>query len=161
MSTSPAEPVPVEPDVLEHGRTPEGADITSDRRLYMRLLVFTGCKDPSPLVDWTSQTAWDAVIYQDATNPWGLGLLLMDTDPAAFVQTYDPALRVSPWSSLTPCPHMTMLARSYSIGYESDLEHTLVNRPRSRALNPDWPWVVWYPLRRTGAFAKLANTARD
>jgi chlorite dismutase len=24
------------------------------------------------------------------------------------------------------------------------------------ALNPAWPWAIWYPLRRTGAFARLA-----
>jgi len=157
MSTSPAEPVPIEPDVLEHGRTPEGGEITTDRRLYMRLMVFSGCRNPEPLVEWTRETGWDAVVYQSAADPWGLGLLLMDTDPAAFVNTYDPVLRMSPWAELTPCPDMTMFARSYSIGYEQDLEHTLVARPRTRALNPEWPWVVWYPLRRTGEFAKLAK----
>jgi chlorite dismutase len=155
MTSSPAEPVPVEPDVFEHGRTPEGQELTSDRRLYMRLLAFTGCRDPQPLIDFTRKTGWDAVVYQDAADPWGLGLLLMDTDPARFVQELDPVLRTSPWADLTPRPGMTLFARSYSIGYEQDLDHTLIHRPRDRALNPEWPWVVWYPLRRTGAFAKL------
>jgi len=149
------EPVPVEPDVLEHGRTPEGGDLTSDRRLYMQLLPFTGCRTPGICVDFIKETGWDAVVYQDAADPWGVGLLLMDTDPGFMTDTAFPALRNSPFADLTPREPGTLFARAYSIGYEQDLEHTLVNRPRQRALNPDWPWAVWYPLRRTGAFAKL------
>lgn len=151
----PAEPVPVTPDVLEHGRTSEGGELASDRRLYMRLLSFTGCRDPEPLIHEIKKTGWDAVVYQDAADPWGLGLLLMHTDPDFFVGETDPLLRGSGWSALVPRPDMTLFARAYSIGYENDLEHTLVQRPRSRALSPEWPWVVWYPLRRTGEFAKL------
>lgn len=157
MSTSPAEPVPVVPDVLEHGRSPEGKDLTSDHRIYMQLLVFTDCRDPQPCIAFIQQTGWDAVIYQDVANPWGLGLLLMHTDPDFFVSTTAPELRTSPWTHLTPVPDGTLFARSYSIGYESDLDHTLVHRPRSRALSPEWPWAVWYPLRRTGEFANLAK----
>ena len=56
--TTPAEPVPVEPDVLEHGRTPEGEEITSDRRLYMQLRAFTGCADPEPLIRGVRETGW-------------------------------------------------------------------------------------------------------
>jgi hypothetical protein len=151
----PAEPVPVEPDVLEHGRGPDGSPLTSDRRLYMQLLCFTGCGDPEPLIDFLKKSGWDAVLYQDAADPWGFALLLMDTDPNAFIQTYAPGLRNSPFAELLPRPEMTLFARAYSIGYEDDLERTLVTRPRERALSPEWPWAVWYPLRRSGAFAKL------
>jgi chlorite dismutase len=157
MTSSPAEPVPVTPDIFEHGKTPEGQDLTSDNRLYMQLLAFTGCQDPAPLISWLKEMQWDAVVYQDASDPWGVGLLLMHTDPSFFTDTTAPALRASPWATLNPRPEMTLFARSYSIGYESDLDHTLIHRPRSRALNPEWPWVVWYPLRRTGEFAKLAK----
>lgn len=157
MSTSPAEPVPVEPDVLEHGRSPEGKALTSDNRLYMQLLVFTDCKDPLPGIEFIQQTGWDAVVYQNVANPWGLGLLLLHTDPDFFVSTTAPELRTSPWSDLTAVPDGTLFARSYCIGYESDLDHTLIQRPRSRALSPEWPWAVWYPLRRTGEFAKLGK----
>lgn len=154
--TEPArEPVPVEPDVLEHGKTPEGGDLTSDRRISMQLLPFTGCRDPEPLIAFLREQGWDSVLYQDAADPWGVGLLLMDTDPSVFTDTFYPALRTSPFSSLTPRDNGTLFARAYSIGYEQDLESTLVTRPRSRALNPDYAWAVWYPLRRTGEFAKL------
>lgn len=151
----PAEPVPVEPDVLEHGRAPDGSPLTSDRRLYMQLLCFTGCPDPAPLIQFLKDHAWDAVLYQDAADPWGFGLLLMDTSPDTFVHTLAPALRTSPFAALTPRPEMTLFARAYAIGYEDDLERTLVTRPRERALSPQWPWAVWYPLRRSGDFAKL------
>lgn len=155
MSQSPAEPVPVVPDVLEHGRSPEGQAIHSDRRIYMQLQTFTGCRKPSLVIDFIRDSGWDAVIYQDASDPWGIGLLLMHTDPSFFTDTASPALRNSPFSHLNQRSDGTLFARSYSIGYEGDLEHTLVNRPRQRALNPEYPWVIWYPLRRTGEFAKL------
>ncbi len=156
-ATLPAEPVPVEPDVLEHGRSPEGMEIHSDRRLFMQLLAFRGCQDPSEPIAFVRDSGWDAVVYQDASDPWGIALLLLDTDPIAFVDRFAPALRVSPFARLVPRPEMTLFARSYSIGYESDLERTLVDRPRERALSPQWPWAVWYPLRRTGEFAKLSR----
>jgi chlorite dismutase len=50
-----------------------------------------------------------------------------------------------------------MLGRSYASGYEQDLEDWLLRKPRRTAFNPEWPWAVWYPLRRTGAFAKLPH----
>jgi chlorite dismutase len=31
----------------------------------------------------------------------------------------------------------------------------LIERPRRTVLNPEWPWGIWYPLRRSGAFAQL------
>lgn len=155
MTTAPAEPVPVEPDVMEHGRAADGSPLSSDRRLYMQLLCFTACPDPQPAIQWLRETGWDSVIYQDAADPWGIGLLTMSTDPDFFVHTAAPALRGSVFASYTPRPEMTLFARAYSIGYEDDLERTLVTRPRERALSPQGPWAVWYPLRRTGEFAKL------
>jgi chlorite dismutase len=155
MADSAREPVPVEPDVMEHGKTPEGGDLTSNRRLTMQLLSFTDCRDLQPLIDFLKQQSWDAVLYQDAADPWGAGLLLMHTDPSFFTDTVYPVLRTSPFADLTPRQDGTLFARAYSIGYEQDLEHTLVARPRQRALNPEHAWAVWYPLRRTGEFAKL------
>jgi chlorite dismutase len=49
-----------------------------------------------------------------------------------------------------------MLGRTYAMGYEPDLEHTLINRPRQRVTNPEWPWAIWYPLRRAGTFEQLS-----
>lgn len=155
MSEPTAEPVPVTPDVYEHGRAHDGTPLQSDRRLYMQLLCFTACPDPAPAIAFLRETGWDAVLYQDAADPWGLALLTMSTDPDFFIHTTSPALRNSVFASYTPRPEMTLFARAYAIGYEDDLERTLVTRPRERALTPEYPWAVWYPLRRTGAFAKL------
>jgi len=155
MSTPEREPIPVEPDVLEHGRTAEGGDLTSSRRMYMQLLTFSACRNPDPLIEFLKNQSWDTVLYQDSSDPWGVGLLLMHTDPRFFTETVYPVLRTSPFADLVPRTDGTLFARAYSIGYEQDLESTLVKRPRQRALNPDFPWAVWYPLRRTGEFAKL------
>ena len=43
-----------------------------------------------------------------------------------------------------------MFGRTYASGFETDLEDWLLRRPRRTALNPAWPWGIWYPLRRNG-----------
>jgi chlorite dismutase len=50
-----------------------------------------------------------------------------------------------------------MVGRTYASGFEPDLTEWLLERPRRTVLNPAWPWAIWYPLRRTGAFARLAR----
>ena len=49
-----------------------------------------------------------------------------------------------------------MFGRTYTIGYEQNLEDVLLDRPRRRVCNPAWPWAVWYPLRRSGAYEQLS-----
>jgi chlorite dismutase len=48
-----------------------------------------------------------------------------------------------------------MFGRTYTLGYEADLDDTLIHRPISRALDPKLAWVIWYPLRRAGSFEQL------
>ena len=48
-----------------------------------------------------------------------------------------------------------MLGRTYSIGYEPDLEDTLFTKPRSKLLSPANRWAVWYPLQRSKKFQTL------
>ena len=62
----------------------------------------------------------------------------------------------SPFAELTPKPEYTMFGRTYSIGYEADLDDTLVERPRRRITDPSIPWAIWYPLRRSGSFEQLS-----
>jgi chlorite dismutase len=50
-----------------------------------------------------------------------------------------------------------MLGRTYSIGYENDLERTLITRPIERITDPVLPWAIWYPVRRAGMSEKLPN----
>jgi chlorite dismutase len=48
-----------------------------------------------------------------------------------------------------------MLGRTYSLGYEPDLEETLIDRPRRKLLDPGWDWAIWYPLQRVKNFELL------
>ena len=50
-----------------------------------------------------------------------------------------------------------MLGRTYSLGYEPDLEKTLLSGPRSKVLDPKWSWAIWYPLRREKIFETLSE----
>src|SRR3972149_2444479 len=99
----------------------------SDRRLWMQLQVLGGCGDPKPLV-----RALEASRLRAALLP------------------------ADPFAGLVLKPELTMLGRTYSSGFEPDLEDWLLHRPRRTALNPAWPWAIWYPLRRAGAFARLS-----
>ena len=49
-----------------------------------------------------------------------------------------------------------MLGRTYTLGYEPDPEEVLLQRPVGRITNPNWPWAIWYPLRRAGSFERLS-----
>ncbi|MFA9479623.1 chlorite dismutase family protein [Phycisphaerales bacterium AB-hyl4] len=140
------------PDLSEKGR----AGQTLDRRLFVQLLAFTGSGPTDPLIGaLQSRDDITATLYEDATDPRGVALLTLSEDPAFFVGPLRDMLNVGPWAALTPRPELTMFGRTYSLGYEPDLEETLINRPRNTALNPDWPWAIWYPLRRSGQFMQL------
>lgn len=145
----------IDTDIREHGRLKDGSQIHSDTRLYMQHRVWTGCPDPQALIPELEATGWDLALYQDVNDPHGVGLLSMHTDPGFLAKELLPWLRKSGFATLVPQADMTLFGRSYSIGYEEDLENVLVNRPRKRALDPTLPWVVWYPLRRVGGFNTL------
>jgi hypothetical protein len=149
--------VPAAPalDLSERGRGPAGAPSRLDRRLFMRLTSFTGCADVRPLADALEAASIAGVLYEDVTDPRGIALLTFAEDPAYFLDDVAGVLRGPGFRDLTLRPQLSMLGRSYSIGYESDLEDTLIKRPIARVLDRSLPWAVWYPLRRTGAFAQL------
>lgn len=142
-------------DLAEHGRGADGARSRLDRRLFMRLTAFSGCDDPRPLVDALRAASVAGVLYEDVNDPRGVALLAFHEDPAYFLDDVARVLREPPFRSLVPKPELAMLGRTYAVGYEADLEDTLLHRPRARVSSPAWPWAVWYPLRRTGAFAQL------
>jgi len=128
----------------------------SDRRLWMQLQVLGGCGDPKPLVRALEASRLEAVLYQDVNDPRGVGLLAIHEDPTFFVNGLRSLLTAEPFAGLVLKPELTMLGRTYSSGFEPDLEDWLLHRPRRTALNPAWPWAIWYPLRRAGAFARLS-----
>jgi len=143
------------PDLTEKGGIRNGAPQTSDERLFMQLLAFGGCSEPQAVVTALDRAAMDTVVYEDLNDPRGIGVLALSTDPDAFIDALRPALQSAPFDRLTLKPDYTMFGRTYALGYEPDLEDTLVGRPRRTVLNEAWPWAVWYPLRRNGAFAQL------
>lgn len=142
-------------DLTEKGRGPNGETISLDRRLYMQFLAFGNCADPQPAADALSAAGIDAALYLDINDPQGIGLITMSEDPDFFVTTLRGVLNRAPFAGFTPKPEYTMFGRTYSIGYESDLVGTLIDRPRRRALDPNWPWAIWYPLQRVKTFEQL------
>ena len=141
-----------EVDVSERGANRR----TSTRRLFMQLLVYTGCRDAKPLIATLESNRVEAVLYADLTDPMGIGMLAFAEDPSLFVTGLRDLLSAEPFADLHTRPQLTMIGRTYSSGFEADLDDWLLHRPRRTVLNPSWPWAIWYPLRRVGGFARLA-----
>lgn len=132
-----------------------------DRRLFMQLLVFRIAEeaDGNGLVDELAK-ALEArgvpyVLYEDANDPRGIGLLTWSEDPALFVEDVRPVLGDRAFRALRLRPEMTMIGRTYSNGHEHDLAYWILDKPRQNVLADASRWAVWYPLRRNGAFARL------
>lgn len=142
-------------DLSEKGKDKDGNTISMDRRLFMQFLAFGGCHTTGSLVEALEQSGIEAALYTDVNDPYGVGLLTMAEDPDFFVTELRQLLNQPPFVGLTPKPEYTMLGRTYAIGYETDLEETLIGRPRRKVLDPEWCWVVWYPLRREKMFETL------
>ncbi len=152
-------PSPIEaPDLSEKGGIKDGRRQTLDRRLYMQLLAWGGCADAEPLVTVLRGSGMDAALYADVNDPQGVGLLTVSEDPEFFVGPLRQLLQDPAFRALTPKPEFTMLGRTYALGYEPDLEDALILRPRRTVLEPAWPWAIWYPLRRSGQFARLDDS---
>jgi len=139
-------------DVRERGANEQALD----RRLFMQLQVYSGCPDVKPLVGALETARVEAVVYADVNDPQGVGVLAMTEDPGLFAEGLRGVLGAAPFAGLDRRPELTMLGRTYASGFEPDLEDWLLRRPRRTVLNRAWPWAVWYPLRRVGAFARLA-----
>ena len=143
------------PDLSEKGGPKDGLPQRSDDRLFMQLLAFGGCGDAADVARHLTRSGLDGVVYEDANDPRGIAVLSLTRTPETFVERVRPALNAGPCKGLTLKPEYTMLGRTYAIGYEPDLQETLIDRPRRTVLNQDWRWAVWYPLRRSGRFAQL------
>ena len=147
-------------DVRERGAERDGQPQVLDTRLFMQLLVFRtsapAAGSPgivSELGRALAREKVSAVIYEDVNDPLGIGVLTFSEDPGDFVTRVRPA--IAGQQGLELRPDFTMLGRTYSSGYEMDLAFWLLDRPRQTVLNEAWPWAIWYPLRRNGAFARL------
>ncbi len=142
-------------DTSEKGAALDGERQTLDERLYMQLLAFGNCIDVTPVAAALEESAIEAVIYEDVNDPRGIALVTMSEDPAFFTSTLRPLLKSEELSTLKLKPEYTMMGRTYALGHEQDLEDWLLRRSRRVIMNPEWPWAIWYPLKRTGEFALL------
>jgi chlorite dismutase len=146
---------PEPPDLSEKGGVKNGQPQRSDDRLFMQFLAFGGCPDSRPLAAALTASGLTSVLYEDVNDPRGVALLTLSQDPNVYIDRLRPLLNAPPFDALTQKPEYTMLGRTYALGYEPDLQETLLDRPRRTVLNPAWRWAVWYPLRRNGKFAQL------
>lgn len=151
--------VPV--DVNEYGGKKDGERQMLNRRLFMQLVVFDvpeggdAGETGRDLAGLLHEDKVPGVVYADAMAPRGLGLLTWHEDPAHFVTAVRPLFARGPLRKVTMRPSFAMIGRTYSTGHEPELEHVLLRRPVEYVMKQEWPWHVWYPLRRTGAFARL------
>lgn len=143
------------PDLSEKGGMKDGVPQRSDARLFMQLMVFGGCTDAAAVAGHIRQSGLEGAVYENVNDPRGIAVLSLTRTPETLVERVRPALNAGPCAGLTLVPEYTMLGRTYAIGYEPDLQETLIDRPRRTVLNPAWGWAIWYPLRRSGRFAQL------
>lgn len=141
-------------DISEKGRK-DGRPIRMDRRLFMKFTAFGRCSQVAAAVQAIAEADIDGAVYADANDPAGIGVLALAEDPAHFVTTLREVLNAPTFKAMRHKPAFDMLGRTYSIGYESDLQHVLFERPRERVLDPARPWAVWYPLQRSKSFYRL------
>jgi chlorite dismutase len=145
-------------DVQEYGGKREGVRQAMDRRLFMQLLVYSVDGRPEEeaeaLASHLRRARVAAVVYADAMDPESLGVLTWSEDPAHFVTAVRPLLQSR---ALHPRRDYGMVGRTYATGHEPDLEHALLRRAVEHVSNEAYRWHVWYPLRRTGEFARLES----
>ncbi len=153
-------------DVTERAGKHTGKPQELHSRLFMQLLVFT-CEGELSPADATERLRANlaaapspAVIYADVQDPRGLGVLTWSEDPAHFVTRVRSALQDAHGWGLRLRHDFAMFGRTYATGYEPDLRFWLLDRPKQTVTHRDWPWAVWYPLRRIGAFARLPDSER-
>lgn len=143
-------------DISERGRDANGKGTKLNRRLYMQLLAFGDCYDLDSVIEVIEAAGITATVYVDVNDPYGIALLFASEQPDFFVTTVRELLHHAAFAALLPKPELTMFGRTYAIGYEQDLTHTLITRPLERITNPELAWAIWYPLRRDGAFEGLS-----
>lgn len=148
-------------DVNEYGGKKDGVRQAMNRRLFMQLLVMdvpvgkSADTVASALAGALRAAKIPGIVYADTMDPRGLGLLTWSEDGTRFVTELRPLFADGPLRDVSIRPEFGMLGRTYSTGHEPDLEHVLLRRPVDNVQNEAYPWHVWYPLRRSGAFARL------
>ena len=128
----------------------------ADTRLFMQLLVFGGCSDSTSLIDALEQCwTWRACCMKTSTTHAVSALLTFSDDPAHVSGPRAPASETGSVRDARPETGIHDARPHASLGYEPDLIDVLLHRPGRTVLNREWPWSIWYPLRRSGRFAQL------
>ena len=152
---------PEPPNIQEIGIPIDDEPQVSDRRLFLQLHVFQECLDHRLIIKTLEKGNLNAVLYDDLNCPTGIGVLLISEDPAfLIVESRTLILKALDAPSISYRPEMTMTGRTYSSGREPNLEEWLLNKPIQNALNPAFPWAIWYPLRRKPEFYRLEHRDR-
>ena len=133
----------------------DGQPQLSDKRLFMQLTAFTGCRDSQLLINGLIGCGVDCVLYEEANDPTGVAVLAMTESPELFITKLRRDLAAGPFKDLKVKQEFAMFGRTYALGYEPKLEDWLLHRSRRVAMDPATPWAVWYPLRRKGSFYRL------
>ena len=157
MHTQPHEPI----DIRETGAPLDGEPQFSNARLFFQLHVFEDCSDPQLLIETLEKSHLNAVLYDDLNCPTGIGVLFAAENPSALMTASQALLlKAREMPDLLYRSEMTMIGRTYSSGREPNLEEWLINKPLRNVLNPDFPWAIWYPLRRKPEFYRLEHRER-
>ena len=143
-------------DLVEKGRGPGGRPVSLDRRLFMQFTAYRDA-DRDFIAREFEKISAQAIIYQDLNDPQGIGIMAYCEDPAYIVDHLQPILNAKELEQMTFKEEFTMLGRTYTIGYEADLEDVLIQRPIQRVCDPKTPWAVYYPLRRSGQFERQSR----
>ena len=144
-------------DLREFGAPGIGESQVSDRRLFLQLQVFSGCKNPAALIEVLETNGVGSVLYDDLNDPTGIGLLLIAEEPTDILTQTRVLLMNSGFSNLDHCSEMTMIGRTYASGREQNLNEALFEKPLRNVMNPEMPWAIWYPLRRKPEFYLLSG----
>jgi chlorite dismutase len=129
----------------------------SDNTLFLQLQIFDiePAAGPRAMVSALSrrlrEKRIDGVIYGDANDHRGIGLLTWAADPGDILDNVHALLGGKRFSALTPRPGWVMFGRVSG--------DAAANTPEV-LLNGDRNWAAWYPVRNKAEWALLDDAAQ-
>jgi len=144
-------------DLQEVGAPKDGVLQKSDKRLFMQFQAYGNIRDITAVEKAMQHSGLEAVLYEDVNDPRGIGIVTLTEDPSVFVSDIRRFFQNPVFAEAELKSEFTMLGRTYGLGREPDLEDWLLKKPRRSVFNPEWPWAIWYPLRRKSEFETLPH----
>lgn len=149
-------------DLRERGALVDGQPQTLDRRLFVQLVALEvprsagSAQVAAKLGEDLAGQSYGSVVYADMHHPLGLAVVAFSEDPAELAGPFRDLLGHSKWpEGLRIRSEYAMLGRTYSTGFETDLNYWVLDRPKRTLLEPTSTYAIWYPLRRKGPFERL------